>query len=271
MRRTATCLSVLLLSEDSGEHAFEVLKGLAKELFKQVDEYVQTNAISFDPVREKLALSALHANIWKSRKPNERQKRVELIRTLATQVMREDGWALFHFDGDRAWAARESSENVPKFQEFTKSIRLLLSEEIEKRSPGTSSRDIEAEVDARMTRLKTVVPFYSIEAWLFQNTHEAVRLCHAHFNGRDADQFHEWAGDRTALDERLKPKEAVCLGAAHNRELASTAFPTREVLAAGKSFAATVESLREDAKLREALARTYAPEMSGPALSLIHI
>jgi len=81
--------------------AFETLRALAKELLKQVDEYVQTNRISFEPVRNELALQALHANLWKSTKPRDRQKRVELIRTLATQVLLEDGWVLFHFDGDR--------------------------------------------------------------------------------------------------------------------------------------------------------------------------
>ena len=84
MSRTATCLSVLVLTEDSRPKAFETIRALAKELLKQVDEHVQTNRISFEPVRNELALQALHANIWKSTKPKDRQKRVELIRTLAT-------------------------------------------------------------------------------------------------------------------------------------------------------------------------------------------
>jgi recombinational DNA repair ATPase RecF len=73
-------------------------------------------------------------------------------------------------------------------------------------------------------------------------------------------QFQTWASDRTALDEVPKPKEAVCLGAAHNLELASHGLPAREVRAAGKSFAATVEALSQDAELCAALARTYSIE-----------
>ena len=254
----ATCLSVLLLTEDSGTKAFETLRGIAKELLKQVDEYVQTNKISFEPVRNELALQALHANVWKSTKARDRQKQVELIRTIATQVMLEDGWVLFHFDGDRAWGSRDSSENVAKFQSLVRDkVRGLLVMTLTEQRAGSASQEIEAHADARVTRLKTVVPFYSIEAWLFQNTREASRLCQERYGGRDVEQFQAWAQDRTALDEVLKPKEAVCLGAAHNLDLASTGFPARDVRAAGTSFTAVVEALNQDTELREALARTY--------------
>jgi hypothetical protein len=257
--QAATCLSVLVLTEDSGTKAFETLRSLAKELLKQVDEYVQTNKISFEPVRNELALQALHANVWKSTKAKDRQKQVELRRTLATQVMLEDGWVFFHFDGDRAWSARESSENVTKFQSLIREkVRELVLTKLSEQQGGSASQQLDAQADARMARLKTVVPFYSIEAWLFQNTREAIRLCQERYGGRDVDQFQAWAQDRAVLDEVLKPKDAVCLGAAHNLELASNGFPTREVRAGGKSFAAAVEALNQDSELLEALARTYA-------------
>jgi hypothetical protein len=251
---------VLVLTEDSGAKAFETLRSLAKELLKQVDEYVQTNRISFEPVRNELALQALHANVWKSTKARDRQKQIELIRTLATQVMLEDGWVLFHFDGDRAWGSRASSENVEKFQKLVcdRVLALVVSKLTELHRSDTTPQYLEARARARMTRLKTVVPFYSIEAWLFQNTREALRLCQERYGGRDVEQFQAWVQDRGALDEVLKPKEAVCLGAAHNLDLVSNGFPTREVRAAGKSFEATVQALGQDAELRQALAQTYA-------------
>ncbi len=255
----ATCLSVLVLTEDSGTKAFETLRSIAKELLKQVDEYVQTNKISFEPVRNELALQALHANVWKSTRPKDRQKRVELIRTIATQVMLEDGWVLFHFDGDRAWASRASSENVEKFQTLIgASVRELVAAKFAEHRDGSTPQSIEVRANARIARLKTVVPFYSIEAWLFQNTREAIRLCQERYGGRDVEQFQAWARDRASLDEVLKPKEAVCLGAAHNLDLASSGFPAREVRAAGRSFTAVVEALSQDSELLEALARTYA-------------
>ncbi|MFY0581832.1 hypothetical protein ACN28S_52940 [Cystobacter fuscus] len=183
---------------------------------------------------------------------------MELIRTLATQVLLEDGWVLFHFDGDRPWGTRDSSENVAKFQTLVwASVRELVVLKFAEQRDGSTPQALEARARVRMTRLKTVVPFYSIEAWLFQNTHEAIRISQESYSGRDVEQFQAWAQDRTTLDEVLKPKEAVSLGAAHNLDLASNGFPTREVHAAGKSFAAVVDALKQDGELRDALARTY--------------
>jgi hypothetical protein len=264
VNRRKPCLSVLLLTEDSGAEAFATFRRLAKELLKQVDPAVQTQpeVLAFEPVRNKEALQALHANVWKSNKKDDHGKQVELVRTLATQLLLENGWAFFHFDGDRAWADRGSSENASKFKSrIWEKVRLLIQMKLkEKEKQGgklPASADTEARATQRMSRLKTVVPFYSIEAWLFQNTREAVRLCEAHSSGRDAEQFRKWEQDRTALDEVLKPKEQVCLGAKHNLELATNGFPAREVHSAGKSFAGVVEALNQDVELREALSRTY--------------
>jgi hypothetical protein len=255
---------VLLLTEDSGDDAFDTFLKLAKELLKQVDAFVQTQPekVAFEPVRSQQALQALSANVWKSGKKGNYAKRVDLIGTLATQLLLENGWAFFHFDGDRAWAEAGSSENVAKFRELIwekvrQRIQMRL-EELEKEAGKVAApKDIEARAMQRMSRLKTVVPFYSIEAWLFQNTREAARLCETHYGGRDAEQFRKWEQDRTALDEVLKPKERVCLGAKHNLELTTNGFPAREVHVAGKSFAAVVKTLSQDVELREALSRTY--------------
>ena len=111
-----------------------------------------------------------------------------------------------------------------------------------------------------MERLKQAVPYYSIEAWLFQNTSEAIQLCETHYSGRDAEQFRAWEQDRPALDEVVKPKESVCLGAKHNLALASKSFPARQVRGTGKSFAAVIQALSQDAELCEALKRTYSYE-----------
>jgi len=177
----------------------------------------------------------------------------------------ENGWAFFHFDGDRAWADRSSSENEAKFKERVwDRVRSLIRMHIEERAKEAGENPLSERIDAqatqRMARLKRIVPFYSIEAWLFQNTKEAVRLCELHYSGRDVEQFLEWEQDRLALDEVLKPKKAVCLGSKHNLELASNGFPAREIRAAGKSFAAAVQLLSQDAELREALQQTYSFE-----------
>lgn len=253
-------LSVLLLSEDRSTGAFEVLRSLAKELLKQVDEHVHTHRVTFEPLREEQALHALHGNIWKSTSPRDRAKQVALFRSIATQLLLENGWVLFHFDGDRPWADRESSENTRKFKEIVlKNVLLLVEQTLQGQTPGQreAQRANAERARERLRRLKVVVPFYSIEAWLYQNTREALRLCEEHHGGRDEERFHQWAADRAALDEEVKPKEQVCLRDKHNPALASRSFPAREVHAVGKSFAAVVLALSEDAELCEALRRTY--------------
>ncbi len=267
MSRRVPSLSVLLLTEDSGTDAFATLQKLARELLKQVDEYVQTQPekIAFEPLRSKEALQALHGNIWKSDKKRDHGRQVELVRTIATQLLLENGWAFFHFDGDRSWADRGSSENVAKFRaRVWERVRLLIQMKLDEQEKQAGrvpvAKALEARATQRMSRLKQVVPFYSIEAWLFQNTQEAIRLCELHYEGLDVERFQQWMLDRGSLDEVVKPKAVVCLGSKHNLELASQGFPTREARAAGKSFDAVVQELVQDAELREALRRTYAHE-----------
>ncbi|RKI65816.1 hypothetical protein D7X55_15795 [Corallococcus sp. AB049A] len=185
-----------------------------------------------------------------------------LVQTLATQLMLEQGWVFFHFDGDRPWSERSSSENEEKFEQIieAKVYALLvgsLSAQAAKTAAPFTQQEVEAQARQRMNRLKRIVPFYSIEAWLFQNTRVAIRLCERHYGGRDADQFQRWEQERHTLDEVRKPKEQVCLGAKHNSALASEAFPARDVHAAGCSFASVVDKLCQDEELRKALQQTY--------------
>jgi hypothetical protein len=162
----------------------------------------------------------------------------------------------------RAWRDRDSSENTEKFKELIwEKVRLIIQMPLEKQANGkTDAASIDAQARQRMERLKQVVPFYSIEAWLFQNIREAIRLCETHHSGRDVMKFRAWEQERSALDEVMKPKEAVCQGAKHNLTLASQGFPAREARGAGKSFASVVQMLSQDAELREALRRTYSSE-----------
>jgi hypothetical protein len=118
--------------------------------------------------------------------------------------------------------------------------------------PGSTAEDAET----RLRRLFPVVPFYSIEAWLFQHTEVAVRLCRERYQGRDVGQFEEWRQARTALDDVAKPKEAVCLKAAHNLECAGAGYPAQKVFEAGRSYAACVERLRACAALNDLLDAT---------------
>ena len=111
---------------------------------------------------------------------------------------------------------------------------------------------------AALARLVLVMPFWSIEAWCYQNTDVAIRLCHEHHSGADVSLFQRWQQDRTALDDVPKPKDTACLRDRHNRELSSQGFPADDVYLAGTSFAAAVDALASIPDLRAALTRACA-------------
>jgi len=195
------------------------------------------------------ALQAVHGNIWKSRSGKDHHKQVSLVRYMATKLM-ESGFVLFHIDGDRTWAERSSSENVQKFEtSLRKQVEQLVSGALQKKGqPGVLS--------GTMARLCLLVPFYSLESWLYQNTRKGRELCEANHRAEHLDTFAEWEVDRALLDEVAEPKESCCLADRHNATLAE-AYPAREVYAVGKSFTHAVESLKGCEDLRRALAKTY--------------
>jgi hypothetical protein len=241
--------SILLLTEDSAGDAFKTIHAVTKELLKLVDEHVQTHRIRFEPLLDTQALQAVHGNIWKSRSAKDHHKQVSLVRYVATKLM-ESGFVLFHIDGDRIWAERSSSENVQKFEAtLRKQVEQLVSGALQKKGqPEDLSR--------AMARLRLLVPFYSLESWLYQNTRKARDLCEANHRAEHVDAFDEWEADRSRLDEVSEPKENCCLADRHNAALAE-AYPAREVYAVGKSFTQAVDSLKGCEDLRRALAKTY--------------
>ncbi len=162
---------------------------------------------------------------------------------------------LFHIDGDRTWTERSSSENVGLFQErVVAPVQQILK--------GTKSTSKDAET--RLHRLFSIVPFYSIEAWLYQHTDVAIRLCRERYRGRDLARFKAWARDRAALDDVEKPKNEICLKNLHNLECAGPGYPAQAVFDAGRSYAECVLRLQECAELRALLNATAGRFEVGP-------
>jgi hypothetical protein len=245
-------MRILLLSEDASKDARPTLEALVKKMLRLVDEQCRTNALRFEPPEEATAVIT-RANLWKSAKPADHQKTVALCRMLATKLAEQPaGFVLFHIDGDRRWSERAKSENCAKFDRL---IRARVRDVLVHEKPDWTA----AELDRCMARLVLLVPFYSIEAWTYQNTQRARTLCREHHGGRDVDRFEAWERDRAALDEVEQPKHATCLADRHNRDLAENAFPHREACAAGTSLAAAVEALSACTDLRDALHATHAP------------
>ena len=257
-------LSVLVLTEDSSPSAHDTLVPLARKLLQLVDRHTRSNHVYFEPAEREAAL-AVRSNLWRSweapHPTNDRSIRI-LRRTLATKVLEEDapGYVLFHFDGDCSWSDRESSENARRlqaFERFVEGLRSIIEEHVAKHRLPLDA----LEIDRRLRRVCAVVPFYSIESWLYQNTKRARELCQQRC-GKHVELIEQWQHDRALLDDIVKPKKQLCIGSEENHELAKTLTHqvANELYELGQSFYATVERLQSCPGLREALRATWTDD-----------
>lgn len=237
-------MRTLVLTEDSGKDGHGVVRDLLACMFRLIEPGTQTQRVDFEPANE-AARRVMRANGWESKK---RRDLVDLRQTIAEKLM-EEGFVFFHFDGDQRWSRRARCTRRGNFEGLiVDKVRIILE--------GMAERGrLDESVHDALGRLHAIVPFYSIEAWLFQNERVGCRL--ARDAGTDADhaRFVAWAEDRTLLDDVHRPKEQVSFGAQHNAAL-TRGFPAVAVRAAGRSFAEVVERLSDDGALRAALAGT---------------
>ena len=195
-----------VLTEDSGRDGHATVLALVTKMFRLLEASCETHRIAFEP-RNAADLTTLWA-------------------TIATRLATGD-FVFFHVDGDRRWSERASSEHAAKFDGIVRTrVRNVL------RAKGVAP----AKVDALMGRLFAVMPYYSIESWLFQNTRTAIELCRTHHDGRDVERLEAWALDRRAFDEIDKPKESLCLRDQHNLALARSAYYATSTVQTRKSL-----------------------------------
>lgn len=248
----APCLSILVWTEDSAKSAEEVVSALARKMLTLVDPYCQTDRVAFEPLNDEAA-RALKGAAWKNTKG---RKLVDLRRAIATKLVEGTtdlpGFVFFHVDGDTAWADRARSEAPTKLAKLALAVEQLVLGALE-------AKGRTGELGSIMSRLCVLVPFYSIEAWLFQNTDELSRLCQASC-GRHLDRIASFAANRGLLDELTgdaQPKNQLpCIDTDLYFALASRAYPSGAVFDANKSYAAAVMGLLECDALGAALART---------------
>lgn len=252
---TAHLGSLLVITEDSGADGHATILAVVKRMLQLVVPDYQTHRLGFEP-KDPQAQAALQGTGWKnkSKDPKAQFDRTMALRVIATKLGRKDGFVLFHIDGDRTWNERKSSENVALFKErVIESVRKIFIQLL-----LNSAQDAEA----KLRRLLPVVPFYSIESWLYQHTEVAIRLCRDNYQDRDIAKFKEWSQTRTALDDIAQPKGSktsepvVCLRDRHNLECAGPGYPAQAVFAADRSYAACVRDLQACAELRALLDAT---------------
>ncbi len=257
-------LRILVLSEDGSEHAHEVVVALAKSMLKIVDEHVQTQRekLRFDEERGD-ARRAVRANLWRSTSEEHEPFVRALLRAIVRQLLIEDddgqrnGFVFLHYDGDTTHEKRQDCAAHRHFAE----VRLRVEQEV--RSSGVTE---EQAVRRIMSGLIAITPFYCIEAWTYQHTEVAKKIC-APGCGKHQRLFDEWRQDRGALDEIWKLWDRneldCCLGKDHNVALTGAGYPADEVWRAGKSFYDTVDRMGECRDLVERLAETYLPASGG--------
>lgn len=249
---------ILALTEDSGRQAQPTLQRILKEALKLVVVGVDLNPIRIriEPLPENnRALHAIHANQWKAHPPT--RDTVILLSAIAARLLEPGGFVVFHFDTDRVWSKRESSENRQKFEAIIRGgvRRILRGEGAPPVNPQPRTPLTAEQVEAALNRLLILSPCYSIESWLYQATNEMHPLCQSrHASQEHAQLIAEWATDRTRLDEVYQPKDVMeeCVADHHNEAL-SKAFPAEDVWLAERSFHESVERLRACTALVEAL------------------
>ncbi|HRI71655.1 MAG TPA: hypothetical protein PK156_45800 [Polyangium sp.] len=240
-------LSILVLTEDSGRDGFATLQALVVAILQNIAPTAQLDLIDIEPTEDANALRSMRGNRWMDEKASDSHYyRTTLIQSIATKLG-EGGLVVFHCDGDTSWKKRKESTKKVKFGKLMEpGIRARLRDNA-KLTPTA--------IDAAMKRLLIVLPHYSIESWLYQNTGEAIRICRAQYDGKDVAKFQSWEAQRMQLDEELKPKEAVCLRDKHNHDLATKNFPFDPAVNVGKSLRHTVAQFEACADLQTALMR----------------
>ncbi len=255
--------SVLLLTEDGSAHAIPVLELVTRRLFCGLDGRCQTQRINFEPPDPE-ARSIFIANAWME----HRRDRVRVHNYVAQKLHNERGFVVHHVDADQTWTQYTSQTPKPQVTKLDSllltPVRKILHADYKKRSPDNSEAALAAEVEARMARFFRLIPCWEMEAWLYQNTERALGLCKRRPGCHCEALLAGWRVDREALDEQENPSDQLCLGKDHNEELAR-GLPVKAIYDAGKSLAASLETMLGCDALMHAIQRTYASALVSDA------
>jgi hypothetical protein len=258
----------VLLTEDTSSRADDTLRLVTRHLLRVVRESLRTHRLRFEPAEDGQR-PMLAANRWKSAVGRDEPKVRDLCQWIATKLSRSEGGAprfvLFHYDGDRIWSQRKPCDNAEKFEEriragvrqalFDPPQRLSLQR---KGAPAVRPAITKSpeDIELFLRRLIEVVPFYSMEAWLFRNVEVAKTHCLKHCGGAHIPLLEAWQQGEPSLDEVSQPKEKLCFRDQANVELAGPGFPAADLYLAETSFYETAERLRQSPHLVEALKQT---------------
>jgi hypothetical protein len=255
-------IEILLITEDSHPNAYEVFRNLSIEMLlllqPGVPRYRLKQALQFAPLKGEAkppsALVASKGTNWRSRDSKMYRSQQMLREQMTTMLLKARAFVFFHVDGDKEWKNRDDSIREQFEKHHLRAVYAGIDHH-RKTHPATPD-------SAELTqKIILIIPYYSIESWLYQNTNIALSKCKTD-KGRKL--IKDWQADPALADEFPKPKENCCLRDEHTLELASSAFPAQRVHDVKKSFHAAVEAMRACAPLADAL--HSQPMLPNPAM-----
>lgn len=267
--------SILVLTEDSAPRAESVVRKLVEKLLRYLESRCDPQRIRFEPIDPETR-PLMSANQWAGSDQKRYIVRTRLHRIIAAKLVDPTGFVFQHIDADRRWTDRERdpSTNVAHLGRLLTHVRRELTDRFQpaktrpprrarKAIDTMSAAEIDASVQRCLARFIPLVPYWEIEAWLYQNIRRAAELCPGPPRCTRQPSCHsklaEWQDDRGALDEVEDPSEALCLGKQHNEELVQS-LPIKLVVDAGKSLATVVSAIYDCDDLLDAIRRTHTDE-----------
>lgn len=225
-------IKIRIITEDNSKKAIEVFTNLFKSILKNsIDEFdsrviklPDNDGFNFEDV--------MSGNRWTQKRPRDKglSFRIrEFKRAISQYLIGENCFILWHFDGDMEWSSSKDGEKCKTLQQFKIFIESIPKNEKNKRI-----------TDEHFLML---IPFYSIEAWLYQNRKVLKTI------SKTEDIL---SVPPEKLDEIKKVKEEFTIKAKYNLEL-SRQFPFSDVFKLNKSFTSSILTIQRNKTLKEQL------------------
>ncbi len=250
---------IVVLTEDTSKDARATIEALVRKMLPLVVPNSRVHDLVAFLSTDQPDHAGMHRCIWKGSDPRDHAARVRLYKYIARRLCEVQTFVLFHVDGDTPWENRAQSENVQYLEKFVILIEQAagVGQSNVQRSRRSALVDTITTPKLDFDRFIPVVPFYTLEAWLYQNLERLIDICSREHDGGHVESLRSWESARMEIDEIIKPSEHFCVKKnTHNLELASQGFPAQKAYDVRKSFFDSVERMRKCQKLVDALAAT---------------
>ena len=107
----------LVLTEDSGREGLPTVQRLTRAALRLIAPSLDPRRVEVSPLLDNPRVSgALRGNAWKERRPT--LAKLQLLGAIATRLVEDGGFVVFHVDSDTVWSRRQQSENRLKFDKI---------------------------------------------------------------------------------------------------------------------------------------------------------